>query len=142
MSDVWNPVSYAIRKGCASGFRFVIEVDGKDEIVRFKNNLYKCPSAVHEKAIEALMQKPQFTQNIQKVDVVAGEAIAKAHMAAATNMAAKGGMTSEMAKGLENKVAAADVKAVKDATDTLAKDGLIITESTTDKPPGFKLGTK
>lgn len=133
MSDVWEPVAYAIKKGRPDGFKFVIEIDGKNEIVKFKDNLYKCPSADHEAAIEALMSKAQFTQNIQKVDVAAGEALARAHMASQRNSAVQGGMTSEIAKSMEDIVASEDVKAV---TDELEKENLIVTEKVDNKSSG------
>jgi len=133
MSDVWKPVSYTIRKGRPEGFKFTIDIDGKSELIKFTNNIYKCPTAEHEVAIAALMHKPQFTQNIQKVDLAAGEAIALAHMQGQRNAAAKGGLTSELAKGLESQIAVADVQAVKDATAALEKENLVVTEVV--KPP-------
>lgn len=126
MSDVWEPVAYAIKKGRPEGFKFSIEINGKSELVKFKDNLYRCPSAEHGAAIEALMHRPQFTQNIQKVDVASGEALARAHIASQRNSAVQGGMTSEIAKSMENQVASEDVKAV---TDELAKENLIVTET-------------
>jgi len=143
MSDVWKPVSYTIRKGRPEGFKFTIDIDGKSEMVVFKNNLYACPTAEHEAAIGALMHKPQFTQNIQKVDLASGEAIARAHMQAQKVSAAKGGLTSELAKGLENQIAAEDLTAIKEATDALEKENLVVTETVVPPAAGgvsLKLG--
>jgi len=125
MSDVYKPAAYVIKNGRPEGFRFVISIDGKDEMVKFTNKKYDCPTAAHEAAIEELMKKPQFTQNLQKVDFLAGVAIAKAHMEANRPGSIRGGATTETMKQMQNSVAKQDADAV---TEALAKENLVIAE--------------
>jgi len=134
---------FVIKKSRPVGFKFVIVIDGTNETIKFINGRYECPTAEYETAIEKLLIKPQFMQNIQKVDLAAGEAIALAHMQNKGNSAIKGGSTSESMKMQSDSVARQDAEAV---ADVMAKDGnIMITHDTklpddiTDKIVGVKI---
>ncbi len=131
MSDLQKPVAYVIKKGRPSGFKFIIEIDGKNELVVFTDNRYECPTAAHAAAIDELMAKPQFGQNIQKVDIEVGEAIARAHMEAQRPSAVQGGMTSDAAKAMEGDVARQNAD---DIADALAKANLMVTHDVKQEP--------
>lgn len=123
-NDLQKPSAFTIKKGRPDGFKFTITVDGKSELVKFTNNLYKCPTAEHEAAIDALMHKPAFTQNIVKVDLDAGQAIAKAHMEGMHNIAQKGGASAESMKAAENAVIR---EQVNESAEALASEDLMVT---------------
>jgi len=133
MSDLLKPDVYVIRKGRPDGFSFWIEIDKEPVLVSFKNNRYECPTPAHAEQIAKLMGKPDFTQNIQKVDLEAGIAIARAHMEGSSNSAIKGGATTESMKMMINKVASDDVQAV---AEQLAKEeNLMVTHNVVQPKP-------
>jgi hypothetical protein len=130
MSDVYKPAIYVLKKDRPKGFKFIITIDGKDELVKFTDGRYECPSAEHELIIASVMHKPSFMQNIQKVDFAAAESIVAAHKQASRPDAVKGGATTESIKQMENDVARQDAEKV---ADVLAKDSnLMMTHEIVD----------
>ena len=158
MSEEKEPVAvYVIKTGRPVGFNFRIE---KDKMrIRFENGRFETFDSEVAAEIDKILAKvPNINQNVMKVDYSQAEAFVKAHMAANPTSAAKGGLTAEIARSMQDSAAIqqqADLKskiAPKDVAKLESESHLTLTETVQqsatpvtqvaepEKTSGFSLG--